>query len=118
MSDDVPLDLAKLAAMIWGKFMIEKRYPDAILVATLGYLSSRSRSDKWFEDESLSQLFRAVEEFQSDLGGIKYSQQRSSPICSLCGRSEPDVRLVAGARGFICNVCAQTANDVLAGNPT
>jgi hypothetical protein len=113
MSNEQALDLRKLVALIWGKLMIEKRYPDAILACMLGYVLSRSKPEEGFEDEALSLLFKTVEEFQNEHRVAKSSLQTPTPACSFCRRKEPEVRLAAGAGGFICSDCAQTAIDVL-----
>jgi hypothetical protein len=112
MAEDEPLKIPTLLGLLWGKLLMQKRYPDAIVVSLLGYSLSQSMSDKRLETESLSQLFTAVEEFRGDRG-TDLPPQSAAPACSFCRRSEPAVRLVAGANGFICNECVQTAHEVL-----
>lgn len=112
MAENEPLEIPILLGLLWGKLLAQKQYPDAIIVSLLGYSLSRSMSDQRLENESLSQLSTAIEEFRVDRG-TDLPSRSVAPSCSFCGRSEPAVRLVAGANGFICNECVQIANEVL-----
>ena len=42
---------------------------------------------------------------------------RREVACSFCGETEPDVRIMAGARAFICDKCARLIAKFFDENP-
>jgi hypothetical protein len=56
-----------------------------------------------------------VREAIDNLFQDKFGQQPSDVAqraCSFCDRREPEIRLAAGAKGFICDACVSTLAEV------
>jgi hypothetical protein len=103
----------------------EKRQHDVLMSGVLAYLFFHAKNEATFETASLMYVRKAVDDL---LTGLIPEQQNapngngltesSLPACSFCGRKEPEVRLVAGAGGFICNDCVKIASEALAASHT
>jgi len=115
MPDTPPLELPRLIAMAWGERMKQQRFQSAALVALLGYLLSREQANEELEAGWMPLMLTAVDE----LRGEPHQQAAGDdkPACSFCGRGEPEVRLAAGARAFICDACVSTFSDVFGTKP-
>ncbi len=111
MSEYQPMEISKLISLLWGKLMMETRYQSAMLAALLGYVVSREQGDDELANGSMSLMFKAVDELRNQSGKGSTRGDVEKAACSFCGRSEPEVRLAAGARGFICDSCVATLNE-------
>lgn len=85
-----------------------KHFEAAAIVGLLAHLLSEKANDPEL-DGGLSLALTSLEE-------IKERDEGSSDVievCSFCGGKRPEVRLVGGAKGFICKTCAETALEAL-----
>src|SRR5580700_4085388 len=86
----------------WEAALNAKRPRDVILGGFVAYCYFHDQNEQTFEAASLLYVQKAIEEHlaavlpQDDTAPTKSS-------CSFCGRTEPQVRLAAGAKGFICD---------------
>jgi hypothetical protein len=99
-------DLRRLLGQVWVQLMREKRWPLAMLAGLLGSLVSRERGEA-SEDYGLPWISKAVEEMR----GASSPSGTTEAECSFCTRKAPEVRLIAGAAGAICDSCASAIND-------
>lgn len=95
----------------WETALNEKRPRDVIVSGVLGYLLFRDKGSLPQEHASLLTVRQAIDDL---LAGALPAETvgGSEPVCSFCGRGEPQVRLVAGAKGFICDSCVSLVSDV------
>lgn len=117
MTDSPRPDLPRLLVSVWGELMMQKRFQSAALVALLGYFLSREQANEELETGSMPLMFKAVEELRDELHPHAKSAADEQPACSFCGRGEPEVRLAAGARAFICDACVATLTEVFGTKP-
>jgi hypothetical protein len=97
--------------LAWETALNEKRPRDVIVSGILGYLLFRDRGSLPQEHASLLTVRQAIDDVLAEtLPG--QTAGRSAPVCSFCGRGEPQVRLVAGAEGSICDSCVSLVSDV------
>lgn len=95
----------------WETALKEKRPRDVIVSGILGYLFFRDNGNFTYEHASLVTVRKAIDDVLVEaLPG--QTAGRSEPVCSFCGRGEPQVPLVAGAKGFICDSCVSLVSDV------
>ena len=101
------------------KALRDKRYHEVLLGGLSTYLFFREKEEKFFENAMLAYLRVAIDRLlaegdpgQSDLMGKGHHE------CSFCGRGEPDVRLAAGAKGFICDACVLLLSDLFHPKPS
>jgi ClpX C4-type zinc finger protein len=111
LQDNSSLDLEHLLSATWGKLMMQDHVPAAALVALVGYVVAREKQDEQLRDGSLSILFKAVDELKAKHSG---GSEQPAPVCSFCGLGKPEVRLAAGASGFICESCVAMLTEVFA----
>jgi ClpX C4-type zinc finger len=106
MADHERMEVRPLIAQLWGQLMRERRWNLAMLTGVLGGLIARERGEP---SEELGRFWvsKAAEEMQGPTAPTREDQLS----CSFCTRRAPDVRLVAGAHGAICESCAETVND-------
>ncbi len=88
----------------------EKRYHDALLTRILGYVLFHEQKDHVFETAALVGLRQVLDSVLN--GALEQQAQLGRPACSFCFKTEPDVRLAAGAAAFICNSCVATFAEV------
>ncbi len=109
---------ADLFAAIDPRFsaaMDEGRFDDALALAFAAYLAFRQESDPQhlFAQAALAWIEHVVLEIQK-ASGAKPPVSSEELQCSFCGQKPPQVRLAAGAGGFICNSCVSTFGEVFA----
>jgi len=88
------------------KALHDQRYHEVLLGGLSAYLFFREKEEKVFEKAMLMYLRRAIDSLSAD------------HECSFCGRREPDVRLAAGAKGFICDACVLLLSDLFHPKPS
>ena len=97
--------------LAWETALNEKRPRDVIDSGLLAYHFFRDKGDFACEHASLMFVRTAIEDILANAFPDRKTDQ-TQPACSFCGRSEPQVRLVAGANGFICDSCVSLVSDV------
>jgi hypothetical protein len=98
-------------SLTWETALNEKRPSDVIVSGILGYLFFRDNGNVPCEQASLVTVKKAIDDLLAEASPGP-TVDRSAPACSFCGRGEPRVRLVAGAKGFICDSCVSVISDV------
>jgi hypothetical protein len=93
MSHFKPDDFYQGFGAVLEKALHDQRYHEVLLGSLSAYLFFREREEKSLEKDMLLYVRRAIDALSPD------------HECSFCGRREPDVRLAAGAKGFICDDC-------------
>jgi hypothetical protein len=111
MSDTHLDPLFENLSLTWETAMKEKRPRDVIDSGLLAYHFFRDKGDFACEHASLLIVRTAIDDILANAFPNQKKDQ-SQPACSFCGRSEPQVRLVAGAHGFICDSCVSLVSDV------
>lgn len=85
-----------------------KHFEAAAIVGLLAHLLAKKAEDLEL-DGGLSLALKSFEEIKErDEGQLDMTE-----ACSFCGGKRPEVRLVGGAKGFICKTCAETALEAL-----
>jgi hypothetical protein len=103
-------DLFVALSTTWDAAINEGRPRDVILGALLANMYFRETRDEPFEHGVLIYVRKAIDDILEAVG--KSVSDRPTHACSFCGRTEPDVRLAAGATSFICDSCVSTLADV------
>ncbi|HMK79658.1 MAG TPA: ClpX C4-type zinc finger protein [Xanthobacteraceae bacterium] len=96
----------------WEVAISAGRQRDVLLSGVLAYQFFRQSKDAPFEGAVLVYLKKAIDDLVEK---VIPECAKATPACSFCGRGEPEVRLAAGARAFICNSCVATLGDVFRG---
>lgn len=118
MTDETPIPLPRLISMVWGRLMMQQRYQSAAFVALLAHFLSREQSDEELETGSMPLLLKSIDELRGAPDERATSPGAGPMACSFCGRGQPEVRLAAGARAFICDSCVSTLNETFSANPS
>jgi hypothetical protein len=108
-------DLTKvfeLLAANWARAHTDRRYHDALVTGIVGYLVFREMKLQGFDTEALTWIQSTIADSLTAERDAAASSG-SEPPCSFCGRTRPEVRIAAGANGFICNLCVDALNRVL-----
>jgi len=100
-----PDDFCQGVVAVVEKAISDERYHEALLGGLSAYLFFREKGEKALEKGMLLYLRRAIDALSAD------------HECSFCGRREPDVRLAAGAKGFICDACVLLLSDLFHPKP-
>jgi len=95
----------------WETALEEKRQREVILGGFAAYCYFHELNEKTFETASLIYVQKAIAELLEDVLPRQHLD-RSQRNCSFCGRTEPQVRLAAGANGFICDSCVKALGNV------
>lgn len=111
MAEFTPINIGRHLAEVWGKLMMQKQFNNALLTGVLGYLVSLESDDTELKVGATSWISKTMEELQ---GGGPGNTPASGPACSFCGRGEPEVRLAAGAKAFVCDSCVGALSKVFA----
>ena len=85
-----------------------KHFEAAAIVGLLAHLLGKEANDPELHG-GLSLALTSLEEIKERDEG----SPETIEACSFCGGKRPDVRLVGGAKAFICRTCAETALDGL-----
>lgn len=95
----------------WESALNAKRPRDVILGGFVAYCYFHDKNDQTFETAALIYVQKAIEEL---LAAVLPPQDTvtTKPSCSFCGSTEPQVRLAAGAKGFICDSCVRVLGGV------
>src|SRR5258707_2109659 len=119
MNDFKPDEFYQGVGTSLEKAIHDKRYHEVLLGGLSAYLFFREKKEKPLENAMLAYLRTAIDALsaeggsgQSDLMGMGHHE------CSFCGRREPDVRLAAGAKGFICDACVLLLSDLFHPKPS
>lgn len=118
MTDEAPIPLPRLIGLVWGRLMMQERYQSAAFVALLAYFLSREEHDDELESGSMPLLLKAIDELRGAQDERPGSSSAELLACSFCGRGEPEVRLAAGARAFICDACVSTLSETFSADPS
>lgn len=109
MTDEEPLRIPKIISLLWGRLMMAKQYEAATLVGLLAHFLHAETKDPELKG-GLSLAISAIDEIKErEAGGTTSGEE----VCSFCGGKRPEVRLVGGAKGFICKACAETSLEAL-----
>jgi hypothetical protein len=95
----------------WETAINEKRQYDAIVGGVLGYSFFRGKGASAYERASLTYVRKAIDDTLGEVEPNKQSDD-SQHACSFCYRRPPEVRLAAGANGFICDKCVSQLSEV------
>lgn len=109
MTDEEFPRLPQQISGLWGRLMMGKHFEAAALVGLLAHFLSKETKDPDLNG-GLSLALTAVDEIKERDAGETASTEE---VCSFCGGKRPEVRLVGGAKGFICKTCAETALEAL-----
>jgi len=95
----------------WETALRGNRQREVILGGIAAYCYFHELNEKNFETASLIYVRQAIDEL---LRAVLPQQQagHAPHSCSFCGGTEPQVRLAAGANGFICDSCVRTLGEV------
>jgi hypothetical protein len=88
----------------------ERRYEQALGYAVAGLKRCGVEKQENRKRTFLRLIRVIVTGLESSLGGLTANAVRN-PSCSFCGRSQPEVRILAGATGAICKDCADRARS-------
>jgi hypothetical protein len=99
------------------KALSAKRYHEVLLGGLSAYLYFREKEEKLLERGMLAYLRVAIDALSVD-GDPGQSILMGQHECSFCGRREPDVRLAAGAKGFICDACVLLLGELFHPTPS
>jgi len=107
----LPNSLFESLTTSWEAALNEKRQREVILGGIAAYCYFHEMNQRGLETASLVYVRQAIEEL---LQAIRSRQQtgQAPHSCSFCGGTEPQVRLAAGANGFICDSCVRTLGEV------
>lgn len=108
MQDDSTSELFRIASDIWQEFIDRREYDAAIESAIATYGIMRARKVQRLARGALNLIHVSIE-----LSSPGDGRSEDVVSCSFCGRGEPDVRLAAGAKAFICHPCVTTLNHTL-----
>jgi hypothetical protein len=97
--------------LAWETALNEKRPRDVIVSGILGYLLFRDKGNLPREHASLLTVRQAIDDLLAETLPDE-AADRSEPVCSFCGRGQSEVRLAAGAHGFICDRCVSQLGEV------
>lgn len=98
-------------SLTWETALKEKRPRDVIDSGILAYHFFRDKGDFTCEHASLAVVRTAIDDILANVFPDRKTN-KTQPACSFCGRGEPQVRLVAGANGFICDACVSLVSEV------
>lgn len=98
----------------WEAALVEKRQQEVVTGGLLAYLFFQQQKKQAFENASLIYVRQAINELLAE-GLPEQQPDRSQHVCSFCGRGQPEVRLAAGASGFICDKCVSQLGEVFKG---
>jgi hypothetical protein len=115
MSDDLGKSAGEALALAWGHLITKKHFDSALFTGIVGYLVALENKDPDLKAGAMSWIETAIRERQDAEGDRK----RERPVleCSFCGQREPEVRLVAGAKAFICDGCVKMCTEIFATEP-
>jgi hypothetical protein len=116
MTDDLGKDAGKALALAWGHLITKKNFDSALFTGIVGYLVALESKDPDLKAGAMLWIETAIRERQEAEGDRK--SERHVPECSFCGQSEPAVRLVAGAKAFICDGCVKMCTEIFATEPS
>ena len=88
-------------AILHAQLLEEKHFSAAV---TLGAVAQQVAYNT--NDAGLKHLARTF----FDVAFLEWTERRepsTQPVCSFCGRGEPEVRLIAGGKAFICDEDAE-----------
>lgn len=91
-----------------GKALSRKAYDAAIVAASRGYLKADEAGDQCWIDIFRSTLWLILRDMIELPVVREHIDADGTPLCSFCGRSEREVRVVLGAKAAICEYCAKT----------
>lgn len=95
----------------WEDALKENRQREVILGGIAAYCYFHQLNEENFETAALIYVRQAIEELLRAV--LPQRQTAQAPhSCSFCGGTEPQVRLAAGANGFICDSCVRTLGEV------
>jgi hypothetical protein len=107
-------DLTELLIVLSGKLIAEGRFEAAMSLSLLSHhlaIDMENEDLKSMARTWLSMAFEGWNEETKDVSAVRASE---TPSCSFCGRREPEVRLAAGAKAFICDSCVKLLTGVFA----
>jgi len=95
----------------WEAALVDKRRQEVVTEGVLAYLFFQQQKKQEFENASLIYVRQAINELLAECVP-EQQPERSKHVCSFCGRGHPEVRLAAGADGFICDKCVSQLGEV------
>jgi ClpX C4-type zinc finger len=114
MTDTKSIGIGKSLAIVWGKLMMQKQYNNALLTGILGYRVSIEAQDVELKVGAFSWIQKTIQEMIDNEENDSLNEAGEMHSCSFCGRGEPEVRLAAGARAFICDSCISILSETFA----
>lgn len=111
MNEDLLGKFFESLTSTWETALNERRPQDVVFGGILAYLFFQDAADQNRKMASLVYLREAIDDLLGDVAGRK-NPIATKPGCSFCGQGEPEVRLAAGANGFICDSCVRNLGEV------
>ena len=99
-------ELTRSLILLWGRLSMEGRVDAVMSLSLLAYYLARDARDEKLQELARSWLSIASEDWLKGSPKPKPGSE-APPSCSFCGKREPEVRLAAGAKAFICDSCVQ-----------
>lgn len=97
----------------WERAVKDRQYHDALLTAIRSYLVSKDLGNQAFETASLVYMTKAIESLRIQSREQESKLSKKQLACSFCGKTQKEVRLVAGPNANICNKCVTRLHGVL-----
>jgi hypothetical protein len=109
MQKESSLEVFRIASDAWQQFMDREQLHSAVVTGISAYLSLREMEAGQLAEGALGLIHVAIDAITRIDG-----DQREKVACSFCGRGEPEVRLAAGPKAFICDSCVNDLSNVFA----
>jgi hypothetical protein len=111
MSDTSGKDYQQTYSAKWNTSLEKGSSSDALLNAIKGYLIAVDVDDDISRKIFLTLMRTSINNVWHDEFDRADEEANSRLVCSFCGRSIDEVKIVSGAHGSICQICAAQIHD-------
>lgn len=95
----------------WNTSVEQKNFEEALVYAIKAYLIATDIGDDISKNTFLGLIRFAIHNLVDKSLNEFDKETKQNPNCSFCGKNAPEVKVVAGASGAICQNCATIIHE-------